>query len=59
MRKIIIACFFIFLSCFNPVTAQDLSPDYTPYFPDYPPLTSKGMMEWTCIIGLNYPDGFC
>ena len=49
MKKIIIvmsALFWVCLPCFNQTIDQDPPPNYTPYFPNYPPLTSEEMMEF-------------
>ncbi len=49
MKKIIIVMsvfVYLCLPYFNQVTAQDPSPDYTPYFPNYPPLTPQEMMDF-------------
>ncbi len=49
MNKTIIALsvlFYVCLSCFNQVIAQDPPSNYTPYFPNYPPLTPQEMMEF-------------
>ncbi len=41
---------FIFLGLCNPflnqLSAQDITPDYTPYFPNFPPLTPQEMMDY-------------
>ncbi|MCP4403495.1 MAG: hypothetical protein GY801_40085 [bacterium] len=49
MKKTIIVVsvlFYVCLPCFNQVTAQDHPPNYTPYFPNYPPLTPEEMMAF-------------
>lgn len=49
MKKIIIVIgvlFYVCLPCFDQVTAQDPSPNYAPYFPNYPPLSPQEMMEF-------------
>lgn len=49
MKKVIIVMsvfFYVCLPCFNQVIAQDPPPNYTPYFPNYPPLTPEEMMEF-------------
>ena len=49
MKKIIIVMsvfVYVCLPYVNQVTAQDSSPNYTPYFPNYPPLTPQEIMEF-------------
>jgi len=49
MKKIIIVMsvfVYVCLPYVNQVTAQDSSPNYTPYFPNYPPLTPEELMEF-------------
>jgi len=49
MKKNIIVMSVFFCVCLpylNQVAAQDASPSYTPYFPNYPPLTPEEMMAF-------------
>ncbi len=49
MKKIIIVMSVFLCVClpyFNQVIAQGPPPNYTPYFPNYPPLTPEEMMEF-------------
>ncbi len=49
MKKIIIVISVLFYVCVpycHHVIAEDAPPSYTPYFPNYPPLTPEEMMEF-------------